>query len=56
MHADLHAVMLATDISKGDVPKWVQLAVDAFAGFDSEQPITKQVKLLLIRELTKHFK
>jgi hypothetical protein len=48
--------MLTTGISKGDVPKWVQSAVDAFAGFDSEQPITKQVKLLLIRELTKHFK
>jgi len=43
-------------ICKGDVQKWVQSAVDAFAGFDSEQPITKQVKLLLIRELTKHFK
>ncbi|MDD5411655.1 MAG: hypothetical protein PHF31_09625 [Methylobacter sp.] len=51
----INALMLATG-SKGNAPKWAQPAVDAFAGFDSEQPITKQVKLLLIRESTKHFK
>ncbi len=49
----LNALMLATGITKQDVPKWVQQAVDGWAAFDSALPITKQVKLLLIRELTK---
>jgi hypothetical protein len=48
----LNALMLATGITKQDVPKWVQAAVDGWGAFDSRLPITKQVKLLLIRELT----
>ena len=52
----VNALMLAVGISKSDVPKWVQLAVDSWEGFNPELPITKQVKFLLIRELTKHFK
>jgi len=48
----VNALMLATGITKADVPKWVQQAIDAWAAFDGELPITRQVKLLLIRELT----
>lgn len=48
----LNGLMLATGITKQDVPKWVQAAVDGWDAFDSRLPITKQVKLLLIRELT----
>ncbi|MFI3136858.1 MAG: hypothetical protein QX197_08775 [Methylococcaceae bacterium] len=52
----LNALMLATGITKADVPKWVQSAVDSWAAFDGELPITKQAKLLIVRELTKHLK
>ena len=48
----INALMLATGITKAVVPKWVQAAVDSWAAFDAELPITLQVKLLLIRELT----
>lgn len=48
----INALMLATGITKADVPKWVQSAVDSWMAFDAELPITLQVKLLLIRELT----
>lgn len=49
----INALMLATGITKADVPKWVQAAVNSWAAFDVDLPITLQVKLLLIRELTK---
>jgi hypothetical protein len=52
----LNALMLATGITKADVPKWIQQAVDSWAAFDSSLPITKQVKLLLVRELTDQIK
>ncbi len=48
----VNALMLAAGIARRDVPKWIQLAVDSWAAFDSGLPITKQVKFLLIRELT----
>jgi hypothetical protein len=48
----VNALMLAAGIPKQDVPKWVQAAVNGWAAFDSALPITRQVKYLLIRELT----
>jgi len=48
----VNALMQATGITKQDVPKWVQAAVNGWVAFDSALPITKQVKYLLIRELT----
>ena len=50
----INALMLATGINKQAVPKWIQSAVDGWTAFDSAMPITKQVKYLLIRELTSH--
>ncbi len=52
----INALMLATGINKNDVPKWVQSEINSWAEFNSELSITKQVKFLLIRELTNHFK
>jgi len=40
-------------ISKQDAPQWVQAQVDEWTAFDSQQPITRQVKYLIIRELVK---
>jgi hypothetical protein len=48
----INALMLAAGIGKADVPKWVQHAVDNWPAFDPLLPITKQVKRLIIRELT----
>lgn len=48
----LNALMLATGIDKKGIPAWVQQAVDGWPAFDAELPITKQVKYLLIQELT----
>lgn len=48
----LNALMLATGITKQDVPKWVQQAVDGWAAFDAYLPITRQVKLLIVRAIT----
>jgi hypothetical protein len=48
----INALMLATGIIKQDVPKRVQQAVDNWEAFDSALPITRQVKFLIIRELT----
>jgi len=46
--------LIATGLDKGGVPKWVQTAVDSWQGFDADLPITKQVKFLIIQELTRH--
>lgn len=51
----INGLMLATGITKADVPKWVQAAVDSCAAFDAHLPITRQVKLLIVRELTKAY-
>ena len=40
-------------ISKQDAPQWVQTQVDDWTAFDSQLPITRQVKYLIIRELVK---
>jgi len=48
----VNALMLVTGIDKKGVPAWVQQAVDGWADFNPELPITRQVKYLLIRELT----
>lgn len=48
----LNALMLAAGIGKADVTKWVQAQVDGWAAFDAELPITRQVKYLIVRELT----
>ncbi|MCX7095263.1 MAG: hypothetical protein NTY50_17685 [Methylobacter sp.] len=52
----VNALMLATGIDKKGVPAWVQSAVNGWAAFDGELPVTRQVKLLIVRELTKHLK
>jgi hypothetical protein len=52
----VNALMLATGIDKQSVPKWVQQAIDGWSGFNSKLPITRQLKYLLIRELTEHMK
>ncbi len=49
----INALMLATGIDKKGVPAWVQSAVNGWAAFDGELPVTRQVKLLIVRELTK---
>lgn len=51
----INALMLATGINKADVPKWVQSAVNGWSAFDGELPITRQVKMLLVRELSKAY-
>ena len=48
----VNALMLVVGIDKKGVPAWVQQAVDGWAAFDPALPITRQVKYLLIRELT----
>lgn len=53
---EINALMQAKGISKKEVPKWVQFAVDSWAEFDSSLPITKQIKMFLIRELTSRLK
>ena len=52
----INALMLATGIKKQAVPKWVQQAVVGWRPFDRQLPVTRQVKFLLIRELTTHIK
>jgi hypothetical protein len=49
----VNALMLAAGIDKKGVSKWIQRAVDNWKAFDDKLPITKQVKLLIIRELEK---
>lgn len=44
--------LAALGVSKADVPKWVQAAVDNWAAFAPDLPITRQVKCLIVRELT----
>lgn len=53
---EINALMQAKGISRKEVPKWVQFAVDSWAEFDSSLPITKQIKMFLIRELTSRIK
>jgi len=48
------ALRLAAGLDKGGVPKWVKAAVDSWQGFDADKPITKQIKFLIIQELTRH--
>ncbi len=50
----VNALILSAGIKKQDVPQWIQKAVDKYKGFDSDKPITKQVKYLLIREVSRH--
>ena len=52
----VNALMLATGMAKADVPKWVQQAIDGWAAFDGGLPITRQVKLLIVRELIARLK
>jgi len=40
-------------ISKQDAHQWVQAQVDDWTAFDSQLPITRQVKYLIIREVVK---
>lgn len=40
-------------VSKQDVPQWVQAQVDEWTAFDSQLPITRQVKYLIMREVVK---
>jgi hypothetical protein len=50
----LNALMNATGINKKGIPAWVQQAVNGWSEFDNKLPITRQVKLLIVRELEKH--
>jgi len=40
-------------ISKQDAPQWVQTHVNDWTGFDSQQPITRQVKYLIMVAVVK---
>jgi len=40
-------------VSKQDAPQWVQAQVDGWTAFDSQLPITRQVKYLIMREVVK---
>ena len=48
----INGLIAATGIQKQDVPKWVQAAVDSWDAFDSELPITRQVKYLIVSAMT----
>ena len=48
----INALILATGITKQDVPKWVQSAVDSWMAFDVHLPVTRQVKFLIVQKVT----
>ena len=48
--------MSATGIDKKGIPAWIQNAVNDWTAFDDKLPITKQVKLLIVRELEARLK
>ena len=52
----VNALMLVAGIGKKGVTAWVQRAVDNWVAFDSRLPITRQVKYLIVRELTQAIK
>ena len=52
----LNALMSATGIDKKGIPAWIQKAVNDWTAFDDKLPITKQVKLLIVRELEARLK
>lgn len=43
--------LASINVSKQDVPQWVQAQVDDWTAFDSQLPITRQVKYLIMREV-----
>lgn len=43
--------LAALGVSKADVPKWVQQAVDQYPEFNPDAPITRQVKMLCVQSL-----
>lgn len=47
----LNALMLVARVDKKGIPAWVQQALDGWAAFDPDRPITKQVKNLIIQAL-----
>ncbi|MDP3877152.1 MAG: hypothetical protein Q8Q50_09235 [Methylobacter sp.] len=48
----LNGLIAATGITRQDVPKWIQAAVDGWIAFDAHLPITRQVKYLIVRTMT----
>ncbi len=52
----VEALLLATGIDKTGVAAWIQTAIDSFTGFSHQTGITKQVKYLIVRELTHQLK
>ncbi|MDP2901896.1 MAG: hypothetical protein Q8N96_02140 [Methylovulum sp.] len=52
----VNALMLVAGVDKKGVPAWVQREVDGWLAFDSRLPITRQVKYLIVRELTQRVK
>jgi hypothetical protein len=48
----INALILATGINKKGVTGWIQQSVNSWPEFDSNKPITRQVKQLLIKALT----
>ena len=47
----LNALMVATSIDKKGCKEWVQNAVDNWTAFDAKLNVTKQIELLIVREL-----
>jgi len=48
----LNGLIATTGITRQDVPKWVQTAVDAYRPFDPHRAVTRQVKYLIVRTMT----
>jgi len=48
----INGLIAATGITKQNVPKWVQSAVDGWVNFYPHYGITRQVKYLIVRTMT----
>lgn len=48
----INGLIAATGITRQDVPKWIQAAIDGWGAFDAHLPITRQVKYLIVRTMT----
>lgn len=48
----LNGLIAATGITRQDVPRWIQAAVNEWIAFDAHLPITRQVKYLIVRTMT----
>ncbi|MFU8789520.1 MAG: hypothetical protein ACNA7G_10850 [Methylobacter sp.] len=48
----INGLIAATGITRQDVPKWIQAAINEWGAFDAHLPITRQVKYLIVRAMT----